>query len=69
MTHAQEMLRRTEERMREKLRGLTDDELKSAAQGARPWRLKMIRDEWEMRQRRRQAQRKSVYYWLRHPAL
>jgi hypothetical protein len=77
VSHAEEMLRRTKERIEHEVSLLSDDALLAAFHAARPWRQSIIRDEWRRRtfQRERRAEReaakpkKSVWQWLREPAV
>ncbi len=72
MTHAEEVLRRTRERVEAEVRALPDSELEAAFRMARPWRQSLILEEHRRREARPELQVpqvRSVWWWLRHPVL
>jgi hypothetical protein len=66
----QEIFDRTKRKYIAMYRVMTDEELRQAFVGASAFRRSVIMDEWRGRHERpMSAPKKSVYEWLRHPAL
>jgi hypothetical protein len=63
--HLYEVLDRTRRRIEAEVRNWSDRELALAFEVARPFRRSIILEE----HRRREARKKSVYDWLRNPAV